>query len=112
MFHQLKNISSTDVSTAIQLSISVYKYKTFKVESQLKYCYTGKRVGNLKNIYRCKKHGKKEECIGVEKTTKPSLKVIASFYQVVIGERERTPVSVQWEGLLPDVECFKCKSGV
>ena len=43
--------------TAIQLSSSVYK--TLKLESQLKYCYTWNkgRVGNLKK-YRCKKWGK------------------------------------------------------
>ena len=39
-FHQSKNIGSTDVLTAIQLSSSVYK--TLKLESQLKYCYMGK----------------------------------------------------------------------
>jgi len=39
--------------------------------------------------------------------------VLMSFQKVIISRRERTLVSVQWEGLLPDVQCyaiFRCKN--
>ena len=45
LFHQSKNIWSTDISTAIQLSSSVYK--TLKRESQFLNTATVKRVENL-----------------------------------------------------------------
>ena len=38
--------------------------------------------------------------------------VLMGFQKVIISRRERTLVSVQWEGLLPDVPCFQPESVV